>query len=169
MFTDAITIQSLSPDDEKHVLCGFMRLSADSRHLRWGMPLVRPGRVLDWVALLGQGQHFALGAWANETGVLVGVARYVRQGDSADVAVTVADDWQGRGVGTRLLEALLREACEHGLSELTASVRLENRRAMGLARRFGAPRGGHPSGGWADFEIPTLGCPPMTVSMASAC
>jgi RimJ/RimL family protein N-acetyltransferase len=84
------------------------------------------------------------------------------------VAVTVADDWQGNGVGSRLLDALLREACQRGLTKLTASVRLENRRAIRLARRFGTPSG-RPVGGWAEFEIPTLNCPPATVSLARAC
>jgi GNAT superfamily N-acetyltransferase len=46
----------------------------------------------------------------NEEGTAgLGIARYVRhvsRPDAAEVAVTVIDDWQGRGLGTLLLEAV---------------------------------------------------------------
>lgn len=158
MFTDAITIQILSPADEEYVRAAFSRLSPDSRRLRYGMPVVYPGRLLEWVSLLGQDQHVALGAWVTETDELVGVARYVRQGRDGELAVTVTDDWQGSGVGALLLDALLREACERGILALSANVMLENTRAMRLARRFDARSVRPMSGGRLEFEIPTLGC-----------
>ncbi len=45
-------------------------------------------------------------------GVPAGVARMIRYRDrptAADVAVTVFDEWQGRGVATALLDELLRQ------------------------------------------------------------
>jgi GNAT superfamily N-acetyltransferase len=168
LLTDAVTTRILSPADEGHVRSAFTRLSADSRHLRYGMPLVHPGSLLDWVALLGRGTHLALGAWAGE-GNLVGVARCVRQGDSAEVAVTIVDDWQERGVGTLLLDALLCEARAHGLATLTASVIRENKRGVRLARRFGGRSAGYVPGGRIDFEIPTLRCPSPGVRLPSVC
>lgn len=168
MFTEAITIRILTSADAPQVRSAFARLSADSRYHRYGMPVVRPGRLLDWVGHLGGDEHFALGAWRKGRDELVGVARYVRLGTGAEVAVTVVDELQGVGIGTLLLEALLREACQHGLPFLTASVMLDNKPAVRLARRFGARSTGHGSGGRLEFEIPTLGCPPPVLGLPTA-
>jgi acetyltransferase len=84
----------------------------------------------------------------------VGVVRYVRDGDLAEVAVTVVDAWQGRGVGTVLLDALLGHARKHGVSRLWASVMVENGRAIRLARRFGAQRRPISTVGVVEYELP---------------
>jgi acetyl coenzyme A synthetase (ADP forming)-like protein len=72
----------------------------------------------------------------NERGALVGVqadrvvaaANYVRLRDarSAEVAFAVADDFQGRGIGTRLLEQLASAAASVGIEEFVAEVMLDN-------------------------------------------
>ena len=66
--------------------------------------------------------HTALVA-VDDAGELVGEARYAteRPGDrTADFAVTVADGWQGRGVGSRLAAQLVRAARANGMTRLTA-------------------------------------------------
>lgn len=69
----------------------------------------------------------------------VGVARYVmedREGE-ADIAIVIADDWQGQGIGMRLLSALIDLARQSGIRRLYGSTLSENRGMLGLARRFG--------------------------------
>lgn len=61
---------------------------------------------------------------------IIGVARYDRDptSASAEVAFVVADEWQGRGVGTALYELLAARAREHGIVRLTATTLVENDR-----------------------------------------
>ena len=56
----------------------------------------------------------------------------------AEVAVTVADDWQRRGLGTLLLEALTDRARAEGITRYTALVADENTVVVDLLRRLGA-------------------------------
>lgn len=147
----ALRLRLLTAADEPFVRSGFMALSVMSRHLRYGSPLREVDRALEWMQLLGDGTHVALGACAR-TGEPVGVARYVRQNDSAEVAVTVVDTWQGRGAGTLLLESLCAHAHAAGVSTLSASILVENRWALKLARRYDARRAGG-NGGMVEFEL----------------
>ncbi len=64
---------------------------------------------------------------------IIGVARYARvAGDDrpADVAFAVADEHQGRGIGTVLLDHLLRVARRQGVTEFQADVLGENNRML---------------------------------------
>ena len=68
--------------------------------------------------------HEAVVALDAATDEGVGVARYVRDPERptrAEAAVTVTDDWQGRGLGTLLLELLAVRAREEGVNELHRS------------------------------------------------
>src|SRR5881409_3095033 len=74
------------------------------------------------------------------TGEGVAVARYVRlpgEGDVAEIAITVVDAWQGRGVGTALTRVLIERAREEGLRRLRAVTLGENRRSQNMLRRDG--------------------------------
>ena len=69
-----------------------------------------------------------------------GFARYVRDRDdprTAEIAVTVIDDWQGRGLGTELLTRLSERACQEGIRRFTAAVAADNAATAGLLRTFG--------------------------------
>src|SRR5437879_2699205 len=69
--------------------------------------------------------HEALGALDQTEGRGVGVARYVRDAadpHSAEIAVTIVDDWQGRGLGTELLAQLSGRARAEGIRRFTALV-----------------------------------------------
>ena len=64
-----------------------------------------------------------------KTGEGLGVARYVRnpeRPDAAEVAVTVIDDRQGKGIGTLLLEVLSARAREEGIATFTALMLAAN-------------------------------------------
>jgi RimJ/RimL family protein N-acetyltransferase len=69
----------------------------------------------------------------------VGVARLVRYADdpsAADIAVTVTDAWQGRGVGAALAAELLTRRPE-GITRLRTTVASDNRASLGLLARLG--------------------------------
>ncbi len=112
--------------DAAGLLSFFGRLSDQSLYLRFhGHPVIGPNVVEpllepDWHergALVGmKGDH------------IVAVANYVRLRDArtAEVAFAVADDLQGRGIATRLLERLAALATEVGIEEFLAEVMLDN-------------------------------------------
>lgn len=70
---------------------------------------------------------------------LIGVARYVRgkAGPSAEFAIVVADSWQGRGIGGRLLAKLADVARRRGLKRLHGEILAINRPMLGLVRKLG--------------------------------
>ncbi len=101
-------------------------------------------------------------AWVacNEFGEILGVARLVAEdclGASSDVAIVVADDAQGQGVGRALLTRLLEEAARAGLHMVDALILRDNRRARDLftstAERMGLPYGIEGIEGVVDVRI----------------
>jgi RimJ/RimL family protein N-acetyltransferase len=75
----------------------------------------------------------------DNVGVAVGVARMIRYRDrptAADLAVTVDDGWQGRGVATALLAELVRER-PRGVTQVVTTVAADNEASLALLRRIG--------------------------------
>jgi GNAT superfamily N-acetyltransferase len=71
----------------------------------------------------------------DETGVLVGHAMYVKLDEThAEVAVEVADDVHGRGLGTILIERLAVIAEQRGITHFVAEVLCENRAMLDVFR-----------------------------------
>jgi RimJ/RimL family protein N-acetyltransferase len=69
---------------------------------------------------------------------IVAVARYERLDEtSAEVAFVVADEWQGRGLGTILLERLAEAARRVGIDRFTADVLAENRAMLSVFQDAG--------------------------------
>jgi ribosomal protein S18 acetylase RimI-like enzyme len=68
----------------------------------------------------------------------VAVARYDgRAGtNEAEIAVTVEDAWQGRGIGKRLTRRLAVRARDRGIESFEAVVQPDNRPALGLLRKL---------------------------------
>jgi acetyltransferase len=67
------------------------------------------------------------------------VARYVRdgQGEQAEFAIVVGDAWQASGLGTKLLQSLIRAAAQAGVRRLSASTLSNNEGMLALARKLG--------------------------------
>src|SRR5207249_12072509 len=70
---------------------------------------------------------------------LIGAARYGPSDvGTADIGLVVADGWQGLGLGSLLLEEILRAGEQRGIYEFSADVLTENRRALRLLSRHTA-------------------------------
>ena len=119
----------------------FERLSARSRYLRFhgytADPHVETMIPSDWAAsgtLVG-----SLDDDGGDEAALVAVATYVRLRDPrvAEAAFAVADDYQRRGIGTRLLERLAERAAAAGIETFIAEVLPENRAMLRVFERVG--------------------------------
>jgi GNAT superfamily N-acetyltransferase len=137
-----VIIRRLTPGDAPVLAEGFERLSRESRRLRFLTAKPNLTRSdLKYLTEVDGHNHEALGALDPRTGRGLGVARFVRLapgGDVAEVAVTVTDDWQRRGLGTLLLEVLTDRARAEGITRYTALVADENTVVVDLLRRMGA-------------------------------
>jgi GNAT superfamily N-acetyltransferase len=86
---------------------------------------------------------------------IVGVARYgTGPGESHDVAVVVADDWQGRGLGTLLIRRLAHIARLRGIATFHATMLGDNIRAQSLVRALSTRTSMRFEGGYIEAEIP---------------
>jgi GNAT superfamily N-acetyltransferase len=132
--------------DRELLVKGFERLSPESRYRRFFAPMKEMSPpLLDYLTSVDYRDHFAWAALSAEPGpegrpMGVGVGRYVRLEDpeAAEMAVTVVDDWQGRGLGRVLLDALVFEALENGITRLEGDVLVENRPMQELLRHADA-------------------------------
>lgn len=67
---------------------------------------------------------------------LARIVRYPHDPTAADVAVTVVDDWQGRGVATALLEVLMKHRPE-GVERIETVIDASNLASLAMCRRLG--------------------------------
>ena len=86
---------------------------------------------------------------------ILGVCRIVRSAESSrgEAAVVVADQWQGKGIGTCLLKESLRIAKELGTQTVWGLFDAENKKALALAGKFGFAPKTHPEFGTTELEI----------------
>jgi len=136
-----ILIRPIEPQDADELRAGFAHLGAVSRYRRFLSEIdhLTPHQ-LDYLTHVDHSDHEALAALAAATGTGVATARFVRdQADrkNAEVAVVVADDWQGRGVGGALLERLAKRARAIGIERFTARMIVGNDAARRLLTRVG--------------------------------
>ena len=149
-----IELRPIRPDDKKQLLDGFERLSSESRYKRFLTPMNELSeRDLKYLTEVDHHDHEAIVAQTLD-GEPLGVARYVRtNGDTAEAAVAVTDDWQGRGVGTALLSRLAERAREEGISRFTATCLASNEEVLQVLRELGPTRIRDTGGGVVEAQI----------------
>jgi RimJ/RimL family protein N-acetyltransferase len=139
---DRVWVRPIGPGDAVELRRAFELLSEQSRYRRFftvrstlSNAMVRTFTEVDHV------DHEALVALpAPDAGTILGVARFVRDreaGTTADLAITVADGWHGRGMATALLRLLSRQASQVGIVHFTADMLAENRAVLALVRAAG--------------------------------
>ena len=139
-----IRLRPIVPEDKSLLVAAFERLSPESRYRRFMAPLEELSpELLARLTEVDYRNHFAWVALALDDPVApgVGVARYVRLPDEpevAEAAVTVVDDYHGRGIGTLLLQALGAVALENGVRRFRSFAIEENVPLRELMRGLGA-------------------------------
>lgn len=150
-----LTIRELVPGDRRAVSFIFEHLSPQSRYQRFLYPKHELSRQeLDEFTCLDHWHHEALIAWLPQRRTPVGIVRYVRADDfdCAEIAITVIDEWQRRGIGRALLWTLRDRADRAGIRRFTSTILWANRAALRLAHELGSCRQLGSAGGIVELE-----------------
>ncbi len=150
-----VILRALRPADREVFLAAFSNLSDRSRYLRFHKldPRLRE-RDIAYLTEVDQNNHVALAVFGPQGGIALGrFVRLVDEPDHADLALTVLDAWQRRGVATLLLAALMHRARAIGLTSFQASVLDENRPARAMISALVPPD--HREGAAWLYRLPT--------------
>jgi acetyltransferase len=137
-----LTIRPVLPQDAEIVQTFVRTLSDGSRRSRFFRALRElSDDLLNRFINIDYHSHLALLAevFDADRETMVGEARYVVDGDPscAEVAVAVADAWQGHGIGGLLLQRLERGAATGGIGMLVGRTLATNLSMQRLARKAG--------------------------------
>ena len=136
-----VALRPLQRSDRAGLDAAVAGLSDRSRYLRFATAKPRlSARELDRLTEIDHRRHEALLGIDPRTDRGIAVARYVELEDRpgvVEVAVTVADAWQGRGLGTLMLRRIIARAREEGHVIVRAEVLSENARSRAMLRRAG--------------------------------
>jgi GNAT superfamily N-acetyltransferase len=163
----AIVVRPFVRGDAPSVIEGFRRLSPESRRRRFFISTPDlPPDVIRRLVDVDQDRHVVLVAVTATEALPVGGARYARHDDErarAELAVTVADHHQGRGVGAVLLSSIIDVALANGIDVLDGHVLDENEPMRALLRNAGATFSFDEAGVLA-FELDVTHAPPARMA-----
>ena len=153
-----VRIRQARPSDAQLLVRGFYRLSPSSSYRRFfsASPVITQEMVND-LTDIDHRDHEAIVALDQRGTEGLGIAHYLRspeRADTAELALTVIDDWQGRGLGTLLLEVISARACQEGIKTFTALMLAENHEMRGLLERLGPVRIIDEALGTVEVEVP---------------
>jgi acetyltransferase len=145
------TVRPIHPDDASMLQDLMQHLSSESRYFRFvssitelppsmlaKFTLIDYDREMALVAVLKERSAVADGQFT-ETERIVGVSRYITNPDqsSCEFALVVADDFSGKGLGSRLMLSIMDVAREKGLAEIDGLVLATNPGMLKLMKSLG--------------------------------
>lgn len=142
----ALTLRPIRAEDEPLMVKFHAGLSERSVYLRYFSPLPLSERTahsrLARLCFADYDRELALVAehrGASGVAEIAGIARFIKEHgvNEAEFGIIVADAWQGRGLGTVMMEKLVATARAEGLARLRGVILAENREMLDLARRLG--------------------------------
>jgi GNAT superfamily N-acetyltransferase len=137
-----VTIRPMCREDAEMENDFVRRLSPQAKHYRFlgAVKELSPPELKQFCDVDGH-RSMAFVATVLENGweMQIGVSRYAPNvdGDAREIAITVADDWQHHGLGTRLAQQLIRHARERGVRKLYSVDLADNSTMRALARDLG--------------------------------
>jgi GNAT superfamily N-acetyltransferase len=143
-----ILVRHIQPDDAPELKRGFERLSPESRFRRFLFGITAlTDQQLRYLTHVDGVDHVAVVATTPPPGdaggepIGLGVARFVRLAEDpgvAEAAITVADEWQGKGIGRILALTLARAAQERAVKRFRGEILADNEVVKGLLEDVGA-------------------------------
>jgi acetyl coenzyme A synthetase (ADP forming)-like protein len=133
-----VHIRPARPEDRTLVEDYLIGLSPETRRLRFWSQAIDVGSLGEKVVDVDGDNHLTLLVLHGPE--MVGGAQYSRtDGRRAEISLSVADAWQGRGIGSILLGQLAQAAGSHDISIFVAEVLPENHRMINVFRTSGFP------------------------------
>src|SRR5215217_5131145 len=130
-------VRPITPDDAEGIRQFHSRQSAESIYLRFFAPL-RELSDRDIHRFTHVDHHDRVALVATLAGEIIGIGRYDRiDPGSAEVAFNISDHFQGKGIGSVMLEHLAAIAQELGINRFVAEVLPQNRKMLGVFREAG--------------------------------
>src|SRR3990172_3382888 len=132
-----VTLRPIRSEDESELTAFYARLSPESAYQRFHTLMARlPPDWAHFLANVDYGRRMAIVAVDPEDR-LIAVARYdyTELSEDAEVAIVVQDQWQGKGLGTKLMTELLSYAESKGIARFRAYVLADNHRMLDMFRR----------------------------------
>ena len=131
-----VDVRPLERHDREGLAAAVRRLSDQTRYLRFATTKPRlTNRELDFLVDVDHHHHEAIVAIDPATKHGVAAVRYIQvpgEPHVAEIAATVTDAWQGRGLGTALLAQLTARARDEGYLGFRASVLASNQRSIAM-------------------------------------
>ena len=137
-----LMLRPVLPGDTQRVAHGHVMFSPETLYRRFLSVRTPTETVLTYLFEVDYVDHFVWVVTNGEDGPVVADARFVRDQDdptTAEIAFTVADAYQGRGIGTVLFAALAVAARVDGVTKFHARVLSDNLPARALLDRLDAP------------------------------
>jgi RimJ/RimL family protein N-acetyltransferase len=138
-----VVIRPVLPQDADLTLDFFRSLPARERYDRFMGPMRElPPELLQRFTEVDYADHVALVAevFSGDQETVIAEARYVRLASdpaAAEFAVSVAADWQGRGLAKLLLAKLVCRAANDGVRRIVGETLASNDRMLALVRKSG--------------------------------
>jgi len=151
-----VRIRPARPDDLARVQDYLLGLSPETRRLRFWTVAVNIGELAEKIVDVDYRDHLTLLVLrGGDEGTMIGGAQYSRMDEGrAEIGMSVADDWQGKGIGSILLGQLAQAAGERGVTIFVAEVLPENHGMIGVFRESGFPLSIRALPGAIDVEFP---------------
>lgn len=156
-----VRLRLVRPEDKELLRAGFDRWSPQSRYARFFAPKTSlSDDELRYLTECDQENHFAIGAARDDDGpdaVGLGIARFIRLADrpnTAEAAVAVADEAQGKGLGRLLLLRLVAAANERGVEQFHSEVLGSNASMAALIAQLVPDHSASAGSGVMSMDIP---------------
>ena len=142
-------MRPIQPDDATMLQAFVRELSPESRYFRFISTIQElPATLLSRFTLIDYDREMALVATVRTPPTdsdgpaverIVGVSRYITNPDrsSCEFSLVVADDFKGKGLGSRLMQSIMHFAREQGLTEIEGLVLARNAGMLKLMKGLG--------------------------------
>ena len=152
-----VTVRPVRPGDEQRLAAFFAALSLESRVFRFFAAVANADALARSMVNVDYRTRYGIVAVAGDDEAIVGHAMYVEEMPrKAELAVAIADRYQGRGLGTILLGQLAEAAAAAGYDVLEAIVKPENHRMLDMLRESGFPLVSRSEPGEVRAEMPAV-------------
>ncbi|MEP4149404.1 MAG: bifunctional acetate--CoA ligase family protein/GNAT family N-acetyltransferase [Halioglobus sp.] len=138
-----VLLRPIRPEDGRNEADFVANLSAESKYFRFmhGLDKLTPAMLARFTQIDYDREMAIVAIASGENGEdsFLGVARYVTNpdGSSCEFALAIADEWQSRGVGPKLMDRLMHIARERGLETMVGEVLAQNSRMLRMCKRLG--------------------------------